>query len=70
MRDRIVDGFSNALILLQLLDFVLFLASVTLSSLRYDIPQYIPKYLPSIFAILFVLVKIVREVIITPNPCD
>ena len=70
MRDRIVDGFSNALILLQLLDFVLFLASVTLSSLRYDIPQYIPKSLPSIFAILFVLVKIVREVIITPNPCD
>ena len=63
MRDSIVDGFSNAIILLQLLDFILFLVSVTLMSLRYDIPQYIPRYLPAIFAILFVLVKIAREVI-------
>ena len=70
MRDSIVDGFSNAIILLQLLDFILFFVSITLTSLRYDIPQYIPRYLPAIFAILFVLVKIVREVIITPNPCD
>ena len=64
MRDSIVDGFSNAIILLQLLDFVLFLVSVTLMSLRYDILQYIPRYLPAIFAILFVLVKIAREVIV------
>lgn len=63
MRDSIVDGFSNAIILLQLLDFILFFVSITLTSLRYDIPQYIPRYLPAIFAILFVLVKIAREVI-------
>ena len=62
MRHSIVDGFSNAIILLQLLDFVLFLVSISLMSLRYDIPQYIPKYLPSIFAILFLLAKIAREV--------
>ena len=67
--NRIVDGFSNAIILLQLLDFVLFLVSITLMSLRYDIPQYIPKYLPSIFAVLFILVKVAREVFLM-TPCQ